>query len=320
MKSHGELIDVLTRSAMVQTYGRAFSEATGMPMALHGVDAWKLPFRGNRMENAFCALMAEKGSTCAACLQLQARLGQEALNGPATRTCAYGLCEMAVPVKLGRQTIGFLHTGQVMCQKPTGASFRRAVKRAGKRGVDIDDAPTRRAFFATPVVSLKRLVSLSKLLSIFADHLAMKSNQLMVATVNGEPPNITKAKQFIFEHCTESLSLKQVSSTVHMSSFYFCKQFHKATGLRLTEFVSRTRIEKAKHLLPNIHLRISEIAFAVGFQSLGHFNRTFKRIVGQSPTCYRDQVASAGMTIDDREAKAHGQARNETLDIRECAH
>jgi AraC-like DNA-binding protein len=57
--------------------------------------------------------------------------------------------------------------------------------------------------------------------------------------------------------------------------------------------VSRTRIEKAKNLLLNPNLRVSEIAFEVGFQSLTHFNRVFKRIVGESPTEYRGEVASA---------------------------
>ena len=63
--------------------------------------------------------------------------------------------------------------------------------------------------------------------------------------------------------------------------------FRKATGLDFTGYVSRVRIEKAKHMLLNPNLRVSEIAFAVGFQSLTHFNRVFKNIVGESPTEYR---------------------------------
>jgi AraC-like DNA-binding protein len=52
--------------------------------------------------------------------------------------------------------------------------------------------------------------------------------------------------------------------------------------------LSRVRLEKAKTLLLNPHLRISEIAYDVGFQSLTHFNRMFRKIVGESPTHYRD--------------------------------
>jgi AraC-like DNA-binding protein len=53
------------------------------------------------------------------------------------------------------------------------------------------------------------------------------------------------------------------------------------------------RIEKAKNLLLNPNLRISEIAYEVGFQSLTHFNRVFKRLMGDSPTDYRAQLKSS---------------------------
>ena len=74
---------------------------------------------------------------------------------------------------------------------------------------------------------------------------------------------------------------------MHVSTFFFCKMFKKATGLTFTGYLSRVRVEKAKTLLLNPHLRISEIAYDVGFQSLTHFNRMFLNIVGQSPTVYR---------------------------------
>ena len=66
--------------------------------------------------------------------------------------------------------------------------------------------------------------------------------------------------------------------------------FKKATGINFTDYVSRVRIEKAKNLLLNPNLRVSEVAYEVGFQSLTHFNRVFKRVQGQSPTDYRGQL------------------------------
>jgi len=293
MNANGQLIGNLTRSEMFQNYERAWAEATGMPVALRPVETWQLPFRGKRKENGWCALMAEKSRTCAACLQVQEKLSQGAKHGPATVTCAYGLCETAVPVKLGAQTIGFLQTGQVMRHKPTAASFQRAVARAEELGVGIDNTKAKEAYFSTPVVSQKKLDSVASLLSIFADHLSIKSNQIAVQTTNAEPPVIAKAKQFIREHHTEDLSLGQVAQAVHTSIFYFCKLFRKVTGTTFTEFVSRTRLEKAKNLLLNPNLRISEIAFEVGFQSLTHFNRVFKNVVGESPTEYRSHLPEA---------------------------
>jgi AraC-like DNA-binding protein len=68
--------------------------------------------------------------------------------------------------------------------------------------------------------------------------------------------------------------------------------FKKVTGVNFTDYVSRARIEKSKNLLLNPNLRVSEIAFEVGFQSLTHFNRVFRRLLGQSPTDYRAQLLS----------------------------
>ncbi len=223
------------RSETFQDYERAYMEATGMPLTLRPVELWQLPFHGKRKENAFCALMAGKSHSCAACLQLQEKLAQDAMNEPATRTCAYGLCETAVPVKLGLQTIGFLQTGQVMRQKPTGVSFQRAVEQAANRGADIDNEKTKRAYFKTPVASQNKLDAVSGLLAVFADHLAIKGNQLMVRTANAEPPIIARAKQFIREHYMEDLSLRQVASTVNTSVFYFCTLFRKCSAVSFTE-------------------------------------------------------------------------------------
>jgi AraC-like DNA-binding protein len=128
------------------------------------------------------------------------------------------------------------------------------------------------------------------LLTIFAQHLAMASNELAVEQHQPEPPLVARAKEHIKEHLRDGLSLGSVAKAVNASPFYLCKQFKKATGINLTEYVSRTRVEAAKNLLLNPNLRIGEVAYEVGFQSLTHFNRIFRRIVGQSPTEYRRQL------------------------------
>ena len=113
---------------------------------------------------------------------------------------------------------------------------------------------------------------------------------MLVQQEHAEPPNITRAKQYIHEHQGDDISLGQVAEAVNTSTFYFCKMFKKSTGLNFTDYLSRVRIEKAKNLLINPNLRVSEIAYEVGFQSLTHFNRVFRKMVGQSPTDYRDHL------------------------------
>ncbi len=285
------LMEALAGSKIYQDYERAFSEATGLPVALRSVESWQLPHHGKRFENPFCAMLAQKSRACAACLQTQQQLSETATNEPQTVTCQAGLCDTAVPVRMGDQLIGFLATGQVFQKKPTEAQFNRTVKLLADWGVQNDVNELREAYFDTRVLSSRQHESVVKLLAIFAEHLSMVSNQIVVREQHAEPPVVARAKQFITEHQTEELSLEQVANAVHTSKFYFCKMFKKATGINFTDYLSRVRTERAKNLLLNPNLRVSEIAYEVGFQSLTHFNRVFKRILGRSPTDYRGQLA-----------------------------
>lgn len=286
------LIEALVNSKIYQDYERAFTETTGLPVALQPVETWQLPHHGSRKENPFCALLAHKSRSCAACLQVQEKLCEKAAQEAETVICPVGLCDTAVPVRLGDRLIGFLHTGQVFRKEPTKSQFERTTKLAEEWGVEADRETLRRAYFAGKVVPPRQHESVVKLLSIFAQHLAIMSNQIFVRHENAEPQVITRAREFIQEHHTEKLSLQQVAKAVNTSTFYFCKLFKKVTGINFTDYLSRVRIEKAKNLLLNPNLRVSEIAFEVGFQSLTHFNRVFKKILGQSPTEYRAQLLS----------------------------
>jgi AraC-like DNA-binding protein/ligand-binding sensor protein len=288
-----QLIEALAGSTIYQDYERAFSEATGLPVALRSVESWQLPHHGQRFENPFCAMLAQKSRSCAACLQVQQQLSETASKEPQTVTCPAGLCDIAIPVRMGEQLIGFLTTGQVFCKKPSEVQFGRAIKLLTSWGIKLNEDDLRDSYFKTRVLNSRQHESVVKLLSIFAEHLSMVSNRIVLQEQSAEPPVIARAKQYITDHQNEELSLDQVAKSVHTSKFYFCKMFKKATGINFTDYLSRVRTERAKHLLLNRNLRISEIAYEVGFQSLTHFNRVFKRILGQSPTDYRGQLARA---------------------------
>jgi AraC-like DNA-binding protein len=106
-----------------------------------------------------------------------------------------------------------------------------------------------------------------------------------------EPVEIWKARKFIHSHSDEALSLTKVAKTVHMDANYLSEQFKEVTGVNFVDYIARIRVGKARDLLQDRHLRISEIAFAVGFQSLSQFNRVFKKLAGKSPTEYRAEGA-----------------------------
>jgi len=288
--SNRTLVDALANSRIYREYERAFSDMTGLPVALQPVETWQLPHHGKRNENAFCAMISKKSRACAACLQVQERLCQRAAEEAETVVCPVGLSDSAVPVRMSDRLVGYLQIGQVFRKAPTEEQFNKVLELCKKWELDLNPETLRKAYFSGKVINQKQHDSAIKLLGIFAQHLSMLSNQVFIQQENAEPPVISKARAYIHDHQTEEISLSQVAKAVNMSSYYFCKMFKKITGINFTDYVARVRIEKSKNLLLNPNLRISEIAFEVGFQSLTHFNRVFKKILGQSPTDYRAQL------------------------------
>ena len=290
MNANKEMIEQLAGSDLYREYERAYSSMTGMPLAFRPLETFDLPFQGKCRENAFCALMAKKNRSCGACLQMQDKLRRDAMDGGTIATCAHGLSEAAVPVRVGGAVIGYLQTGQVLTEPPSPARVEKVIASAREMGVETSDEVLRKAYLATPVLSREKFQSTLKILSIFGDLLSIKSNEVAVTQSQAEPLAITRARKIIEDRHAEDLSLGSVAREVHVSPFYLSKLFRKTTGMTFTEFVSRTRVEKARKLLLNPNLRVSEIVYDVGFQSLTHFNRIFKKLMGESPSRYRARI------------------------------
>ena len=290
-KENRELIDALRRSKLFRNYEQVFSEATGLPLALRPLDYWQLEHQGKKNQNPFCALLAERPSTLAVCLKAHQDMIHHTGVLPHTVTCPFGLTETAVPIKLGERTIGYLRIGQVLRHMPAKSDTTRVSRRLERCGVGFT-GEIRRAWEENPLFPPEKYNAIVRLLAFFADQLSALSNQLITEKNNAEPPLVLKAREYIDKHKTEELSLADVAKAAGASVFHFCKVFHKATGLKFTDYVARVRLKDARTQLLNPNRRISEIAYDVGFQSLTQFNRTFKRVFGQSPSDFRAGLSS----------------------------
>lgn len=281
------IVQRLSRSELFKDYERAFSETTKLPLALRPLETWNLSTGGKPRENPFCALMAQCNRTCGACLEVQERVANQSATGTTTMTCFAGLCETAVPVRVGDRVIGYLQTGQVSLKEPNAAQFDKITKQIIEWGVNLALPKLEDAYFHSLVLTSGQYNAIIKLLEVFAKHLSLLANQIVLQEDETEPPLVRRARAYIVGHQADPIDLENVAHAMHVSTFYFCKMFKKGTGLTFTEYLGRVRIEKANTLLLNPHLRISEIAYDVGFQSLTHFNRVFRQICGQSPTAFR---------------------------------
>ena len=291
-KSRKRTLEILTESQVYRDYERAFTEGTGLPLRLQGPDMLNLIRYTRKQENPFCALLATSNESCAQCYALQCKVEEEAQFQPKTLKCFAGLCETAVPVRVAENVIAFLHTGQVLLQRPDKVEFKRIAATLVKWGAEVDLKKLEEFYFNTRVLTVKQYDALIRLLNTFAEHLAACSSALVLQSQQKDSPAITQARTYIRDHSDDSISLAAVARVVNMSATYFSEKFKEMTGINFVEYVARTRVEKARNLLLNPNHRVSEVAFAVGFQSLSQFNRTFKKVVGESPQKYRAALSA----------------------------
>jgi AraC-like DNA-binding protein len=233
--------------------------------------------------------VASAPAGCVACLETEARAQTSAAKKlvPHQIHCYAGLTVVAVPVVSGGNHVATLMSGQVFRREPTQRDFNMVVKMLGGGLTGDWEKKARKAYFETPVITADRFQAIVQLLNVFAQYLADFATRHAIACSEAEPNAVASAKQFVQSHVEEPITLAQVVQHVHVSRFYFCKLFKKATGMTLTEYVSRVRVEKAKTLLVDPSLRISEVVYAAGFGSIPRFNSVFKRYVGMPPTEYR---------------------------------
>jgi AraC-like DNA-binding protein len=286
------LVSHLQRTEIFRDYQQAFESITGLPLVLRKAGSFQPPLHGSKRLNPFCAQMKQRNKSCAACLLLQQRVEDEATHESKTLECFAGLNESAVPVRVGTKLVGYLQTGQVFLLPPTKKRFKDVMHAFGGPRFDSEMHELEVAYFQTRIVPRKQYELIVRLLTIFAEHLAAISNQLLVSAASAELPAMTKARAFIAEHYSEDMHLRDVARAVNMSAFYFCKVFKNTTHLNFTNYLARMRIEAVKQMLLTPHTRVAEAAFAAGFQSLSQFNRIFRQVAGESPSDFRGRLHS----------------------------
>jgi AraC-like DNA-binding protein len=289
------IFNALARSKLLRDVERAFRDATGLSLKLVPSIEPKRRLAIGKNENPFCALMSQRIGACETCVEVQREMQRRLSRKLSSQEicCFAGMIELAVPVIVGGQHAATLLGGQVFRQKPGRRQFARIARQVRSRGMHSSLSQLRQAYFQTPVVSAKQLEGAMRLLTILATQLAESGHRNLLAAQKHEPPSVTAAKHFMHAHAGERITLRQTAAHVHVSRHYFCKLFKQATGLTFTEFVARVRVQKAKALLNDRSISITNVADGAGFNSISQFNRVFRRYSGHSPTAYRAEFLRA---------------------------
>lgn len=104
---------------------------------------------------------------------------------------------------------------------------------------------------------------------------------------------VLKAQHWLQNHAAKNPSVKKMAGLSSLGERTFLRRFHKATGLRPTEYCQRLRVGKAREMLEFTNKAIEQIAWAIGYGDPNSFRKVFHRVMGLSPSEYRRRFAVA---------------------------
>lgn len=106
--------------------------------------------------------------------------------------------------------------------------------------------------------------------------------------------HLRRARDVIDARFAEPLELDDLAAAAGFSRYHFAREFRAAFGETPGGYLSRRRVERAKDLLANANLTVTEVCMLVGFSSLGSFSRRFTELVGCAPSVYRQRMVDRG--------------------------
>ena len=294
-----ELVEKLKSASFYQVYQNAFRTATGLPLVVVAAGGRGFnPCHASANQNPFCKRINLGEASCAECVMAQKEATAGARERAKTVDCFAGMKETAVPLRLGKHVFGYLKTGQVFTHEADTdelARMEEVLEAAGHAAAEIRELLA--LWRETPVFVGERYAAMITMLSAFGLQLGDLMNRILLDDRPDEPEAVRKAKAYIVGRLGERISLDAVAQQVNVSTYYFCKLFKQSTGMTFTEYVNRLRIEAAKCELMKPGRRVTEVAYDVGYQSLSQFNRSFLKIVGESPTEFRKGMCAADGSV-----------------------
>lgn len=181
---------------------------------------------------------------------------------------------------------------------------KRPVQRELLQKLHALQAEMTRRDWATPAAL--RLIVEHMLISLVREN--PRFQHLAAADADDVDPaaRVHKAVEYIEANLTEPVSLKHLAKLVGVTARHLSSLFKKHTGMTVTAYRNLRRVEKAKELLAATDKPITDVAFEVGFGSLGQFYEFFKRYTGTVPSTYRDGARRLLVAGGDRTAAEQG--------------
>lgn len=125
--------------------------------------------------------------------------------------------------------------------------------------------------------------TVAELTALVSDMYVSAVKQLIQQRKNKNRLNLDEIKRFVDQRYTENIKLEALARSFFVSKEYLSKVFKQEFGLNLTDYMTKLRMERARHLLLHENLSIKSVAELCGYEELGYFYRVFKKQFGVAP-------------------------------------
>jgi AraC family transcriptional regulator len=115
-----------------------------------------------------------------------------------------------------------------------------------------------------------------------------KSDKIELSRAGPVDRRLRRAIEFMHDNFGREIAVEEIASAAYLSEYHFARLFKQISGVTPHVYLANLRLERARKLLAESLLPISEIASKVGYQSQSHFTKMFKSVTGVTPRAYRE--------------------------------
>ncbi len=200
--------------------------------------------------------------------------------------CHMGLVEIASPILYGETLLGYILIGQFTDDK-NKEQVRKNVTNAAKRH-DFSASASLKALDKIVYLDNNYTAALTQLIEMCASYIWL--NNIIQLSHSDLAQEI---RLYIATHLTENLSVDNICTRYNISASGLYQLFQKVFGCGVVKIIRQERIKRAKELLLDSHLSVSDVATQVGIWDANYFTRTFKAETGVTPKAYRKTISSS---------------------------
>lgn len=255
-----------------------FFNATGINLSILD-SSNKVLFFNRGYSNKYCELIQSTAKGKNICFKSDENLILKCkeTKTPQYHLCKAGLMDIAVPITLDDEIIGYIILGQIKVDD----HFDNVDLNIKELSVDL----LKKEYLSLPKYSESKIHSTLSIASILAKHLLVEN--IIKVKRNKSLENVLK---YIEDNLNENLSIEDITKQTYISKTSLYLLFKKNFNMTVSEYINSQRIKRAIKLLKTTDLDIENISLEVGFSSQSYFSKIFKKINGISPIQYRKDL------------------------------